>query len=64
MTLLRKQTANERNIDQAIKSLFAKVRGEVHSPDPKTVRLRLPAGYFEPATLVTFLRKTLMEKSK
>ena len=62
--MLRKQTANERNIDQAIKLLSAKVRGEVHTSDPKTVCVRLAAGYFEPGMLVTLLRKILAGANK
>ncbi|HSV99682.1 MAG TPA: transcription-repair coupling factor [Sedimentisphaerales bacterium] len=45
-----------------VKTLFAAVRGEALVPDPKTVRLRLSASYFEPQTLVTLLRKILSAK--
>ncbi len=47
-----------------VKTLFANVRGEVRIPDPKTARLRLAASYFEPATLITFLRKILAGGNK
>jgi len=46
-----------------VKPLFANIRGDLHLPDPKTVRLRLPASYFEPPTLITLLRKILVEKT-
>ncbi|MCU0917526.1 MAG: transcription-repair coupling factor [Planctomycetes bacterium] len=48
----------------AAKTLFAKVRGEVRIPDPKTVRLRLAASYFEPRTLIGLLRKIFTEGRK
>ncbi len=47
-----------------VKALFGNVRGDLHIPDPKTARLRLPASYFEPATLITFLRKILARESR
>ncbi len=47
-----------------VKTLFASVRGELHIPDPKTARLRLAASYFEPATLITLLRKILAGGNK
>ena len=47
-----------------VKTLFASIRGDLHLPDPKTARLRLPASYFEPGTLITLLRKILVEKIK
>ena len=47
-----------------VKTLFANVRGQVLTPDPKTVRLRLSLSYFEPATLILLLRKILVEKVK
>jgi len=37
--------------------LFARVKGTVRIPDPKTVRVELPAAYFEPGTLLTVLRR-------
>jgi hypothetical protein len=42
-------------------SLFANVSGRVRIVDGKTVCLRLPANYFEPATLVAVLRRMLKE---
>jgi transcription-repair coupling factor (superfamily II helicase) len=47
-----------------VKTLFVNVRGQVLTPDPKTVRLRLSLSYFEPATLILLLRKILVEKVK
>jgi transcription-repair coupling factor (superfamily II helicase) len=41
-------------------SMFAKVRGAVRIPDPKTVRLHLAENYFEPRTLTSLLRKILV----
>jgi transcription-repair coupling factor (superfamily II helicase) len=46
-----------------VKTLFDATRGEVLKPDPKTVRLRLPQSYFEPRTLITFLRRLFADKS-
>jgi len=46
------------------KSLFTNTKGEIRIPDPKTVYLRLAPGYFEPRTLITILRKILMEKKQ
>ncbi|MBW8042227.1 MAG: transcription-repair coupling factor [Planctomycetes bacterium] len=46
------------------KSLFANTKGKIRIPDPKTVYLHLPASYFEPRTLITVMRKILMEKKK
>jgi len=43
-------------------SLFAKVSGEVRIANPKTAYLRLKESYFEPRTLITFVRKILGEK--
>ncbi|MEN6423931.1 MAG: transcription-repair coupling factor, partial [Phycisphaerales bacterium] len=45
-----------------VKTLFANVRGQVLTPDPKTARLRLSMSYFEPQTLIILLRKILLEK--
>jgi transcription-repair coupling factor (superfamily II helicase) len=53
-----------RDARDTLKTLFAAARGEVLVPDPKTVRLRLPQSYFEPATLVTLLRKILAGAGK
>jgi transcription-repair coupling factor (superfamily II helicase) len=41
-------------------SMFAKVRGVVRIPDPKTIRLHLVENYFEPRTLTSLLRKILV----
>ncbi len=38
-------------------SLFAKVKGTVRIPDPRTVLLELAPAYFEPKTLLMVLRK-------
>ncbi len=38
-------------------SLFAKVKGTVRIPDPKTVYLHLPKNYFEPKTIMSVLQK-------
>ncbi len=38
-------------------SLFAKVKGTVRIPDPKTVYLHLPKNYFEPKTIMRVLQK-------
>ena len=37
--------------------LFTDVPGSVRMPDPKTVHMRLPSGYFEPMTLLPILRQ-------
>jgi len=42
-------------------SLFANVSGRVRIVDGKTVCLRLPGNYFEPATLLSLVRKILTE---
>jgi len=42
-----------------IRSLFAKVSGDVRIAKPKTAYLRLRKSYFEPRTLINFLRKIL-----
>ncbi len=47
----------------AAKALFAHVQGSVRIPDPKTINLRLNPNYFEPATLITLLRKILARNS-
>ncbi len=44
------------------KSLFANTKGKIRIPDPKTVYLRLTASYFEPRTLISILRKILVEE--
>ncbi len=46
------------------KSLFSGVQAEIRVPDPKTIALRLRPSYFEPQTLVSFLRKVLVENTK
>jgi transcription-repair coupling factor (superfamily II helicase) len=46
-----------------VKTLFDATRGEVLKPDTKTVRLRLPQSYFEPRTLIVFLRRLFAGKS-
>ena len=43
-----------------IRSLFAKVSGDVRIADPKTAYLRLRKSYFEPSTLINVLRKILI----
>ncbi len=43
------------------RSLFSRVQAEIRVPDPKTIALRLRPSYFEPQTLVSFLRKLLVE---
>ncbi len=40
-----------------VHSLFAKVKGNLRLPDPKTVYLELSPNYFEPASLLMVLRK-------
>jgi len=42
-----------------VQPLFADVSGTVRMPDPRTVHLRLRPAYFEPPTLLSFLRKLL-----
>ncbi|MHC4418743.1 MAG: TRCF domain-containing protein, partial [Planctomycetota bacterium] len=45
--------------DKSLDSLFAKTAGKARATDPKTVYLRLGKSYFEPKTLINFLRKIL-----
>jgi transcription-repair coupling factor (superfamily II helicase) len=45
--------------DKSLDSLFADVTGRARATDPKTVYLRLGKSYFEPKTLINFLRKIL-----
>jgi transcription-repair coupling factor (superfamily II helicase) len=47
-----------------VNTLFTNVHGSVRIPDPKTINLRLSPSYFEPRTLVAFLRKILATKWK
>ena len=44
--------------------LFANTKGSVRIPDPKTIHLRLPEAYFEPQTLLRFMRKMFTEANK
>ena len=50
-----------KEIDAKTESLFSKVRGKIRIPDLRMVCLRLSANYFEPATLISILRKILVE---
>lgn len=47
-----------------VKALFAHVQGSVRIPDPKTINLPLNPNYFEPRTLISFLRKIFSEGKK
>jgi transcription-repair coupling factor (superfamily II helicase) len=47
-----------------VNTLFANVRGSIRIPDPKTINLRLNPSYFEPQTLISLLRKILVEKGR
>jgi transcription-repair coupling factor (superfamily II helicase) len=38
-------------------SLFARINGRVHVPNPCTIAVTLSENYFEPATLIAVLRK-------
>jgi transcription-repair coupling factor (superfamily II helicase) len=49
----------EKRSAQKLERLFAKTAGKVIILDPNTVHLRLGKNYFEPQTLVKFLRKIL-----
>ncbi len=42
-----------------VQPLFADVPGSVRMPDPKTIHLRMRPAYFEPPTLLGFLRRLL-----
>ncbi|MCB9849984.1 MAG: transcription-repair coupling factor [Phycisphaerales bacterium] len=42
-----------------VQTLFADASGTVRMPDPRTVHLRLRDAYFEPPTLLSFLRRLL-----
>jgi transcription-repair coupling factor (superfamily II helicase) len=42
-----------------VQALFADAPGTVRMPDPRTVHLRLRPAYFEPPTLLGFLRRLL-----
>jgi transcription-repair coupling factor (superfamily II helicase) len=44
----------------AVEPLFSDAPGTVRMPDARTVHLRLPANYLEPASLVTVLRHMLV----
>jgi transcription-repair coupling factor (superfamily II helicase) len=44
--------------------LFASTRGSVRIPDPKTIHLRLPEAYFEPQTLLRFMKKLFAAANK
>ncbi|OQY06885.1 MAG: transcription-repair coupling factor [Planctomycetales bacterium 4572_13] len=45
--------------DASATDLFARYRGTVRIPDPRTVHIRLDKNYFEPKTLLAVLRKLL-----
>jgi transcription-repair coupling factor (superfamily II helicase) len=45
--------------DKPLNSLFADTAGKARATDPNTVYLRLGKSYFEPRTLINFLRKIL-----
>ena len=47
-----------------VNRLFANTRGSVRIPDPKTIHLRLPAAYFEPQTLLRFMKKMFATANK
>jgi transcription-repair coupling factor (superfamily II helicase) len=47
-----------------METLFANVTGKVRIPEPGRVYLRLPKNYFEHRTLITILRKILMENKQ
>ena len=47
-----------------LEPLLADTRGSVRVPDGRTVHWRVPAAYFEPATLLTVLRKVLQPQSR
>jgi transcription-repair coupling factor (superfamily II helicase) len=42
-----------------VQSLFEGAMGTVRMPDPRTVHLRLRPSYFEPPTLIAYLRRLL-----
>jgi transcription-repair coupling factor (superfamily II helicase) len=44
--------------------LFANSKGSVRIPDPKTIHLRLPEAYFEPQTLLRFMKKMFASANK
>jgi transcription-repair coupling factor (superfamily II helicase) len=46
----------------SVGDLFARVRGRVTIPDPKTIYLRLGENYFSPGSLLGILRKILSRK--
>jgi transcription-repair coupling factor (superfamily II helicase) len=50
--------AEKRSV-QKLERLFAKTAGKVIILDPQTVHLRLNKNYFEPQTLIRFLRRIL-----
>jgi len=45
-----------------VNQLFSRVSGKVRIIDTKTLYLQLPSSYFEPATLLTVLRKIFTDK--
>ncbi|MFC1766744.1 transcription-repair coupling factor, partial [Planctomycetota bacterium] len=49
--------------DDRINGLFAKVRGTIRVPDPRTLYLELEPNYFEPPTLLRILRKLFRRKN-
>ena len=46
------------------KRLFANTKGSVRIPDPKTIHLRLPEPYFEPQTLLRFMKKMFADREQ
>ena len=49
------------DFDGEAKSLLSKVSGKVWESEGKTAYLRLAENYFEPGTLMSLLRKILVE---
>jgi transcription-repair coupling factor (superfamily II helicase) len=45
-----------------VQALFADAAGTVRMPDPRTVYLRLRPAYFEPGTMLSYLRKLLSKE--
>jgi transcription-repair coupling factor (superfamily II helicase) len=45
-----------------VQPLFADVSGTVRMPDPRTIHLRLRPAYFEPPTLLSYLRRLLAKQ--
>ena len=47
-----------------VKQLFSRVSSKVRIVDPRTIHLQLHSNYFEPKTIVSTLRKLLVENKK